>query len=108
LLSYSDLTKSQRKWVDLVELHFPEIDTQLTFEKIKEIRDLFKSKQELDKRYKGGYALWLITHNAIDRGPYMFPGSKFENVEPIIPVIDSELETRYKNELIKYGISYPK
>lgn len=102
MLSYPDLTHTQRKWVDLVEIHFPEIEGTITYKQVLEVHDFFTSKRVENKAYKISKALWLITNNKTGHGIYMFPGSKIGDIPS--ETEDSPAEIAYKEELIKLGI----
>jgi hypothetical protein len=104
MISYQELSKARKRWVDLVELHYPEIDKTISLQQIKDIHDFFTTKRTEDKKYKVSKALWVVTNNKVSRGVYRFPGSKSEFEETETPIIDDELETLYKAELIKLGI----
>ena len=103
MLNYTDLSKAQRRWVDLVEEYFPDISDTLTYKQIQDIHAFFTEKRKEDSKFKISKALWLITNNAVTRGTYKFPKSSIAEIE-VETVIDSELEVRYKAELAKFGI----
>lgn len=104
MLNYSDLSKAQQRWVNLVEKNFPDIKGSLTYKQIQDIHTFFTEKRKEDSRFKISKALWLITNNAVSRGVYKFPSSTVEEIE-VETVIDSELEANYKAELAKFGIT---
>jgi hypothetical protein len=108
MLSYSDLTQSQRKWVDLVELTFPNTGEYLNYDDIKNIHAKFTELRVTNKNYKCSKALWLITHNSVSRGKYKFPSSLVYDLQEGVEIIDTELEALYKQELMKFGISIKK
>lgn len=101
MLRYSDLTAGQRKFVDLVELHFPNITTEITHTQIKEIHEFFIGKRAEHKNFKVAKALWIVTNNYISRGLYRFPGT---NGLPPDIVDYSPQELAYRDELEKLGI----
>ena len=113
MLSYNDLTRAQKRWVELVELHFSNIldvsKNILTYKDINEIDNFFRSKRVENKRYKISKPLWLITNNASARGVYKFPASTIveELVDDRAPV-DSVMELNYKAELKKLNIRFKK
>ena len=102
LLQYKDLSPAQRRWVELVEIHFPHIQHTIAYSEIRQIHDFFFSKRSADKRFKISKPLWLITHNAVSRGVYNFPGSGARLGEPA-PLSDDE--TLYRTELAKFAIT---
>jgi hypothetical protein len=107
MLLYTDLSGSQRRWVDLVEFCFPDISETITYQKIKDIHNFFTEKRKDNPKYKISKALWLITNNAMTRGVYKFPSSKLAD-EDAPMVEDTEMEKLYKAELAKYGIPIKK
>jgi hypothetical protein len=106
MLTWDDLTSTQKHWVTLVQMFHPEIKDSITFQQLKSFHDEFKAMRSENKRFKTGFPIWLITHNAVERGVYFFPSE--ENVidsEPDLCVeIDPQLELFYKKELENYGI----
>lgn len=107
MLLYIDLSGAQRRWVDLVELCFPDIGESITYQQIKDIHNTFTEKRKINPKFKISKALWLITNNATTRGVYKFPSSKVVD-EDVITIEDTEMETIYKSELVKYGIPIKK
>jgi hypothetical protein len=105
MLSYEDLTASQKKWVDLVEIHYPELITRdtLTYADLKRIHTEFVGKRAENKKYKCSMPLWLITNNAISRGLYRFPASWLV-FDEYVGVVDEPLEIIYREELKRFGI----
>ena len=105
MLSYEDLTAAQKKWVDLVEIHYPEVMLQdnVTYTDIKTFHTFFVQKRVENKKYKCSMPLWLITNNAISRGHYRFPGSLVIIGEEMVG-LDDPMEKIYKEELKKFGI----
>lgn len=105
MLTWDDLSPARQKWVRLVQLHYPEIKSEITYAQIKEIHKEFSDKRSQDKRYKCAFALWLIGPNAISRGVYFFPAEG--NIPPNQPETTSaksELDVAYEEELAAYGI----
>jgi hypothetical protein len=100
MLQYHHLTPSQRKWVDLVQLHFPNIVHEITFRQVQEIHQFFLAKRQENKKYKVGMPLWLITHNAIKKGVYFFPVSMYNNTLESI----TKTEAQFRDELVKSGL----
>jgi hypothetical protein len=102
MLNYKDLSPAKRKWVDLVEIHFPQYTDTITYEQLNIIHAVFTAKRNEDRRFKCSKPLWLISNNAVSRGVYKFPGSKDAVIEEVL----SEDEKMYRAELSKYGIDY--
>ena len=102
MLTYDILTDSQRRWVNLVEFHYPDITTEITYLQIKEIHIFFTEKRLENKNFKCAKALWLITNNAISRGVYSFPSSKAPEKKEV-EILDS-LEIGYREQLSAHGI----
>lgn len=106
MLTYQDLTNSQKRWVHLVMTHFPNVGTEITYTEFKEIDFFLKSRRELDVSCKISKPLWLVTNNKLSRGVYSFPAPNI--VPPVLPVsILSEEESVYQMELEKLGIPIP-
>lgn len=103
MLTYNSLSSAQRRWVDLVEIYFPEIKTRgvVTNKEVRTIHDFFVGKRAEDKRFKISHPIWLITNNAVSRGVYTFPSSSF--VEESAQLHDG-LELIYRTELAAYNI----
>lgn len=106
MLTWHDLSKAQKKWVTLVQMFHPEVRDTVTFQQIKEFHAEFMEKRSEGKKFKTGMPLWLITHNAIERGVYFFPSE--ENTVQMEPEeltpIDPEFEPEYQQELAEYGL----
>ena len=102
LLQYKDLSPAQRRWVELVEIYFPHIQRTITYSEIRQIHDFFSAKRAEDRRFKISKPLWIITHNAVSRGVYDFPGSGARLHEPESL---SDSEAQYRTELAKYAIT---
>lgn len=102
MLNYEDLTPSQRKWVDMTVMFFPNITTTVSWQQVNEIHEFFLEKRKEDKRYKVGLPLWLTKENLVSRGLYHFP--KNGNFLDSDIEIDTEIEQAYKAELKEYGI----
>ena len=100
MLQYHNLTPAQRKWVELVQLHFPEIVNEITFKQVTAIHQFFLEKRNDNKKYKVGMPLWLITNNAIRKGVYFFPVSMYNNTLESI----TYTETQFRAELSKDGL----
>jgi hypothetical protein len=105
MLNYTDLSKAQKRWVDLVEECFPDDGDTLSFKQIQDIHEYFTSRRAENPKFKISKALWLITNNAVSRGTYKFPKSTASDVDGPVEVND-ELETRYRAELAKLDIKY--
>lgn len=97
--NYSDLSAGQRKWVDLVEIYFPEIGDTITYKQLLTAHAFFKEMREQNAKYRVAKPIWLIGANAIARGVYRFPGSSVK-----IQSQFSEMETIYHAELKEFGI----
>lgn len=96
---YTDLSPAQRKWVDLVEIHFPEINDTITYKQLLEMYNYFLELRKQNKNYRVSKPLWLITNNAIERGVYKFPGRKVKINKDF-----SEMEMLYHSELAEFDI----
>jgi hypothetical protein len=107
MLTYHDLSKAQKRWVELVEACYPDIGDEISYQDVQAIHEFFASKRAENPKYKISKALWLITNNALSRGVYKFPRSDAVDAEVVLE-IDSELETQYKAELEKLGIPFKK
>jgi hypothetical protein len=99
MLHYHNLTPAQRKWVELVQIHFPEITSEITFTQINTIHEFFLGKRSEHKNYKVGMPTWLITNNSLKRGVYFFPASMYNNTD--VPL--TEKETQFRSELSESG-----
>ena len=100
MLQFNDLSPAQRRWVELVELHFPNTGDTITYADIKMIDGFFRGKRQQDSRFKVSKPLWLITHNAVERGVYLFPGSGVKLAESL-----TDREAEYRAELAKFSIA---
>jgi hypothetical protein len=108
MLSYEDLSAAQKRWVDLVEIHFPNIldvtNGTLTYKDILQIDNFFREKRSENKKYKVSKPIWLITNNAVERGKYKFPSSTFGEIIDENAPVASDMEVNYQNELKRLGI----
>lgn len=103
MLTYNDLSHTQRKWVSLVEMFHPEITDTITYKQINEFHNEFMELREISQKYKTGMPLWLIKPNALERGVYFFPSQK--NTPPEQEqVVLSDKEQIYQEELKKHGL----
>ena len=103
MLSFNDLSVSQRKWVSLVEMFHPEITDKITYKQIQEFHEEFMSLRSTNPQYKTGMPLWLIKPNALERGVYFFPSSKNTPPEQEA-IVQTDIEKMYQQELQKFGI----
>lgn len=100
MLQYHHLTPAQRKWVDLVQLYFPEIVNEITFKQVTAIHQFFLEKRNENKKYKVGMPLWLISNNAIRKGVYFFPVSMYNNTNESL----TNTEIHFRAELSRSGL----
>lgn len=77
MLSYDNLSKAQRRWVDLVEILFPELYKCgiINHSELKMVHETLLEMREQDKKYKVSWPIWLISNNAVTRGSYQIPKS---------------------------------
>ena len=105
MLSYNDLTKAQKKWVDLVELVMPKMNKEyLSYDDILKIHENFTVLRSSNKNFKCSKALWLISNNSVSRGKYKFPSSTSGDLKPDVEPVATEIEILYRAELKKFGI----
>ena len=102
MLGYSDLSPAQRKYVDLLEMVFPDVYNRgtITFREIKDIHKLLVAKREEHPGYKCAEPLWMITYNAIQRGTYKIPKRDEQSEE----YQKNEFDLLYESELKSLGI----
>lgn len=102
MLEYDDLSPAQKRWVDLVELFFPDIQLRgkITYKEIQEVHEFLLKKRDEDKRFKCAMPLWVITNNALSRGVYQFPASDVSKAM----TFDEKMEQFYLAELARFGI----
>ena len=100
MLQYHHLSAAQRKWVDLVQFHFPEITNEITFKQVTAIHNFFLEKRKENAKYKVGMPLWLISNNALKKGVYFFPVSMYNNTNESL----TNTEIQFRSELSKDGI----
>jgi hypothetical protein len=107
MLNYTDLSPAKQKYIDLVELFFPDIKTRgvITFQEMNDIHAFFVKKREENKKYKCSMPIWLITSNAMSRGVYKFPASDVTIEQDTSGL--TELDLQYHAELARYGIKVP-
>ena len=101
-IEYADLSPAQAKWVDLVEILFPELynDGIISHTELKVVHEHFVSLRATDKKYKVSWPIWLIMNNSVARGVYAIP--KRDSVvgddkdeysdHPFYPKLESELK----------------
>jgi len=106
MLTWFDLSPSQKKWVTLVQMFHPEVKDSVTFQQIREFHEEFKEKRKDGPKFKTGMPMWLMTNNAVERGVYFFPSEEntLDMEEEELTPINEELEEDYQDELRKYGI----
>lgn len=107
MLQYEQLSKAQRKWVDLVEILFPDMYSSdiITHSQLKMIHEQLVEMRDQDKKYKVSWPIWLITNNAITRGAYKIP--KQNGVEESIdddPDKDHPFFQEYIQELKQFNV----
>ena len=100
MLQFNALSPAQRRWVELVELYFPNTGKTISYAELKKIDGFFRGKRQDDPRFKVSKPLWLITHNAIERGVYLFPASGVKIAETL-----TDREAEYRAELAKFSIA---
>lgn len=100
MLSEKELSVGQSKWLALVKAKFNNIykSSTVTHAQLKEMHEEFVKLRTVDKKYKVGWPIWLITNNAVSRGVYSLPAAAVEKT-PINPVY-----SEYEEELEAFGI----
>lgn len=99
MITNSQLTAAQSKWLALIEYYFAEVYSSgiITYPQLTAAHNKFLELRETDKKYKTGWPIWLITKNQISRGVYKLPVDDVEEEEPK-EVLDS-LKQEYYDEL---------
>lgn len=74
----------------MLEFHFPDIyeTGEITHKQLTKIHVHFMDLRDVDKKYKVGWPIWLISNNAMQRGVYKIP-------RPGEPVLEKKEETDY-------------
>lgn len=100
MITNSQLTAAQSKWLALVEYYFAEVYSSgiITYPQLTAAHNKFLELRKTDKKYKTGWPIWLITKNQIARGVYKLPVDDGE-VEEISPEILGALEQEYWDEM---------
>lgn len=104
MLSYDDLSKGQKRYVDLVQQFFPNIVEDISFQQMKEVHKMLYDLRELGKEYRVGFPNWLIQHNRLGEGLYFFPANGVSLPKPVRTIeIDDHLEGQYETLLQRHG-----
>lgn len=80
----------------MVEHFHPEIVDRITYKEVCDIHKEFLEKRKENERWKIGYPNWLLQHNKIDRGLYLFPSKFIEEVVDITERSVTIIETHEK------------
>ena len=68
MITNSELTPAQSKWLALIEYYFADVYSSgiITHGQMKIAHDKFMELRATDKKYKTGWPIWLITQNVVN------------------------------------------
>lgn len=107
MIKHSELTAAQSKWLALIEYYFEDVykSSIITHKQLVIAHEKFTELRAIDKKYKVGWPIWLLTNNAISRGVYQLPVPS-NNVEEESVDEDSThpYYEEYVAELKRFGV----
>jgi hypothetical protein len=104
MITLSELTPAQSKWLALIKHYFADIHSSgiITYQQLVEAHKKFTELRETDKKFKVGWPIWFITNNQISRGVYQLPKELAE--QEVDPDTEHPLYAEYIDELKRFNI----
>lgn len=100
MIQYKNLSKSQQKWLSLVEYYFTDIYKCgiITHAQLKTTHEKFIELRSEGPNFKVGWPIWLIMNNSIGRATYRLP---VENMAYDDELEDEDSSSPYYEEYIQ-------
>lgn len=105
MIKYDQLSRAQARWVDLLEILFPDFYKSdiITHSQLKMVHEQLLILREKDKKYKVSWPIWLITNNAVSRGVYKIPKPHMVTVDND-PDMNHPFYPEYIQELKQFNV----